>query len=142
MQGWLITSGFAGGGTSPLVTWGWKSAILAIVRWISSLHLAITGNGEILEWPLCSKKSWNFSRIASFSSFPLIVNPEIIGFPMNVYGSSVLSPQVLLFSSLVQNLAPVTEHFLQTCPDSDQKGISTSPKFTTPPSATPLDNGS
>ena len=116
--------------------------MLAIVRWISSLHLAITGNGEILEWSLFSKKSRNFSRIASFSSFPLIGNPEMIGWPMNVYGSSLLSPQVSLFSSLDQNLAPVTEHFLQTWPDSDQKGISTSPKFTTAPSAIPLDDGS
>ena len=116
--------------------------MLAIVRWISSLHLATTENGEILEWPFFSKKSWNFSRIASFSSLPLIGNPEIIGFPINVYGSSVLSPQVSLFLSLDQNLAPVTEHFLQTWPDSDQKGISTSPKLTTTPSATPLYNGS
>ena len=32
MQGCDITKGFAGGGTSPEVTCGWKSAIDAIVK--------------------------------------------------------------------------------------------------------------
>ncbi|OQC63375.1 MAG: hypothetical protein BWX50_01600 [Euryarchaeota archaeon ADurb.Bin009] len=32
MQGWEMVSGFAGGGTTPLVTNGWKSAMDAIVR--------------------------------------------------------------------------------------------------------------
>jgi hypothetical protein len=43
MQGWLIVSGFAGGGTWPDVTKGWKSAMEAIVRYISSLQRAMTG---------------------------------------------------------------------------------------------------
>ncbi len=32
IQGWLIPRGFAGGGTNPLVTCGWKSAIEAMVK--------------------------------------------------------------------------------------------------------------
>jgi len=32
MQGWEMVSGFAGGGTIPAVTNGWKSAIDAMVR--------------------------------------------------------------------------------------------------------------
>jgi len=32
MQGWLMQRGLAGGGTSPLVTKGWKSAMEAMVR--------------------------------------------------------------------------------------------------------------
>jgi len=35
------------------------------------------------------------------------------GLPMKVYGSSVESPQVVRFSSLVQKRAPVTRHVLQ-----------------------------
>jgi hypothetical protein len=36
--------------------------------------------------------------------------PSIIGLPMNVYGSSFVSPEVVLDSSLVQKYNPVTEH--------------------------------
>jgi hypothetical protein len=32
MDGWEITSGFAGGGDIPSVTYGWKSMMLACVR--------------------------------------------------------------------------------------------------------------
>jgi len=43
MQGCDITSGLAGGGTTPDVTCGWKSAIDAIVRYMSERHRATTG---------------------------------------------------------------------------------------------------
>ena len=61
--------------------------------------------------------------MASFRAFPRIGNPSMAGLPMKVYGSSVESPQVVRFSSLVQKRAPVTRHVLQMCPDSSQKGM-------------------
>ena len=55
----------------------------------------------------------------------------MIGFPMNEYGSSLVSPQVVLILSLVQNLKPVSLQIRHWWSESSQNGITTSPKFDT-----------
>ena len=115
MQGWEIVNGFAGGLEEPLVTWGWKTAMDAIERYMSFRQRATTDARGTLVWLCFSKKLRNASRASS-----RFIGLENNGLPMKEYSTQGASPQSSR-STVDQKKLSHFAHFCRVKPESWKK---------------------